>query len=469
MSEQSELEEYVQEPYIMPIDTTLLAIKNRIRKLNYKNPYTSKRLTRRTPKTLNQATTIENHVKEQLNEETNEEKTAQYYRILRELADYIQPVQTIEDQLFDLHQNKQSLGIMKFDWDVDCEDTFMNQFTLIIAPSKSGKSFLINQLCYEIPHSFDKICFFMGKASYQNKCPQVLKYVANKSGIKTQWINTDSDRPPEFSDNETLCYEDLNDDGSSNYIYNDTTYPSIYIFDDLYSKKSDHWVVNFMDSMGCMSRHSKISCFIAFQGFTKLSNKLVDNATKIFLFYSILGREDLWRKLKLNSVPSNLNEVLRDIQNGMNTRWYYLDDDKLVEYVPYEIVSKQQAVNKMKSKLPKAIIDEKKHKEVEEKNKMLRQLETELGIKRKDIGEKTTCQGTSKFVNKKLIDVKDAIEVKPKEYTQQINTNEFNFIQKPKQSLVDDTYTQSEMSDLSRSRVVKSNPRKGLRNKYGLT
>ena len=338
---------------------------------------------------------------------------------------------------------------MKFDWNVDCQDTFMNQFTLIIAPSKSGKSFLINQLTYEIPHSFDKICFFMGKVSYQNKCPQVLKHVAGLAGIKTQWINTDSDIKPEFSDNLELCYESLNDDGSSNFIYNDTTYPSIYIFDDLYTKPTDHWVVNFMDTMGCMSRHRKTSCFIAFQGFTKLSNKLVDNATKIFLFYDIIGREDLWRKLKIPP-PANLQQVLKDIQYGMHTRWYYLDDDRLVEYVPYDIVSKQQAINKMKSKLPKAITDEKKRKEIEEKNKKLKELEAELGIN-KDSNVSAKKEGK----RYRVVDVKDAVEVKPKEYTQEINTKEFNFIQKPSDGTAN--YT---------SPVRQS--KKGLRSKYGI-
>lgn len=466
MSNNDDLGTYVEEPYITAIDTTLLAIKNRIRKLNHKNPYTFKRITRRNPRSLKQAETIENHVKEQLNEletedeeETKQEKTSQYYRILRELTDYIQPVQTIEDQLFDLKQNKQSLGVMGFQWDVDCQDTFMNQFTLIIAPSKSGKSFLINQLCYEIPHSFDKICFFMGLQSYKNKCPQILKHVANIAGIKTQWINTDKDKQPDFSSDEAACYEDLNDDGSSNFIYNDTTYPAIYIFDDLYTKKSDHWVVHFMKNMAIMSRHSKISCFVAFQGFTHLDNNFVDNVTKTFLFYSILDREDLWRKLKRNAAPSNLQEVLNDIKNGLNSRWYYLDDDRLVEYIPYEFVSKQQAVNKMKSKLPKGIIDEQKHKEVEEKNKMLRQLEDELGIKRKDI---STSENKSVNKTKRLIDVKDAIEVKPKEYTQEFNQSEFKLIQKPKESIVNNTYNQNEFLQ------SKKQSRKGLRRRYGL-
>ena len=67
--------------------------------------------------------------------------------------------------------------------------------------------------------------------------------------------------------------------------------------------------------------------------------------------------------------PSNLGEILRDIQIGMHTRWYYLDDDRLEEYVPYELSSKQQAINKMRSKLPHAITDEQKRKEVEEKQR----------------------------------------------------------------------------------------------------
>lgn len=459
-----DLGEYTEEPYITGIDTTLLAIKNRIRKLNHKNPYTFKRVTRRNPRSIKQAETIENHVKQELNEletqddeQIKQEKTSQYYRILRELNDYIQPLQAIEDQLFDLKQNKQSQGINAFEWEIDCQETFINQFTLIIGQSKSGKSTLINSLVYEIPHSFDKICFFMGLQSYKNKCPQILKHVANIAGIKTQWINTDGSEP-DFSSDPVACYENLNDDGSSNFIYNDTTYPTLFIFDDLFTKKSDHWVVQIMRNMAIMSRHSKISCFVAFQGFTHLDNNLIDNVTKIFLFYNILDREDLWRKLKRNSPPTNLNEVLEDIKNGMNSRWYYLDDDMLVEYLPYEFVSKQQTINKMKSKLPKAIVDVEKHKEVEQKNQILRKLENELGLKTKDI----YANDSKSNKNKRLIDIKDAIEIKPKDYTQEFNQSEFKLIQKPKESIVDNSYNQSDI-------VVQSKKsHKGLRRKYNL-
>ena len=436
-------------PYITNIDTTLIAIKNRIRRLNHRCPYNNKRLTRRTENTLNQAEVMQNTVKERMASETNEEKSKQYAKILRELADYIQPEQTIDEQLQDLRQNKESMGIMKFDWELDCQDTFLNQFTLIIAPSKSGKSFLINQLCYEIPHSFDKICFFMGKVSYENKCPQVLKHVANRAGIKTQWINTDSEVKPEFTDSEDLAYKQLNPDGSSVAIYNDTTYPSIYIFDDLYTKQNDHWVVNFMDTMACMSRHRKTSCFIAFQGFSRLSNKIIDNATRIFLFYDILGREDLWRKMKIPP-PTNLSEILRDIQMGMHTRWYYLDDDSLVEYVPYELSSKQQAINKMRSKLPRAITDERKRKEVEDKQRQVQQLEEELGL-----GKKERAERKDKTYN--LLDIKEAVEIKTSDYSKTINTKEFQFVQKPRDGTAN--YT---------AEPTKRRHGKGLRTKYDL-
>ena len=54
----------------------------------------------------------------------------------------------------------------------------------------------------------------MGPDSYRNKCPQTLKHIADKVGIKTQWINTEQDTQPPFNDDPRMCYEDLNEDGS---------------------------------------------------------------------------------------------------------------------------------------------------------------------------------------------------------------------------------------------------------------
>ena len=83
-------------PYIPNIDTTLLAIKNRIRRFNHRCPYNNKRLTRRTDDTLNQAEVMQDTIKQRMENETDKEKSKQYAKILKELADYIQPVQTID-------------------------------------------------------------------------------------------------------------------------------------------------------------------------------------------------------------------------------------------------------------------------------------------------------------------------------------------------------------------------------------
>ena len=69
---------------------------------------------------MNEATTIEKSVKEHISNENDDYKNEQYHKILKDLKEYIQPMQSIDEQLEDLKQNKESLGIMKFDWDVDC-------------------------------------------------------------------------------------------------------------------------------------------------------------------------------------------------------------------------------------------------------------------------------------------------------------------------------------------------------------
>lgn len=416
-----------EEEIISNIDTTLVHIKNRIRNMKHNNPYTNKTVTRMCKNKLKECEILSNYCQNKINTEEDEDKMKEYVKLMREIKECTNPIQTIDEQLSDLVPDKNSKGITDMDWDINYENTFMNQFTLIIAPSKSGKSYLVNQLVYEIPHSFEKIIFFMGRVSYQNKCPQVLKHVCNLAGIKTQWINTDSEKMPEWSKSEQECFENLNEDGSSRYIYDDCTNPTIMIFDDLYSKPNTHWVVNFMDTFSCMGRHRKTSCFVAFQGFSRLSNKIVDNATRIFLYNSILGRSDLFPKLK-RQPPANLDEVLSDIKKNINTRWYYLDDDNILqEYIPFNIVSKQQAINKMKSKLPKSILDEKKKKELEEMEKRRKELEIELNIP--TVEDQEVQKKPAKI---ELFDIKDAKKIDNKEYNQTFQENEHQFIYKGK-------------------------------------
>ena len=63
---------------------------------------------------------MQDTIKQRMENETDEEKSKQYAKILTDVAYTIQPEQTIDEQLQDLRQNKESMGIMKFDWELDC-------------------------------------------------------------------------------------------------------------------------------------------------------------------------------------------------------------------------------------------------------------------------------------------------------------------------------------------------------------
>ena len=80
----------------------------------------------------------------------------------------------------------------------------------------------------------------------------------------------------------------------------------------------------------------------------------------------------------------------------------------------------------MRSKLPKALSDERKRKEVEEKQRQVQQLEEELGkgVSKKEIKYKSRTYN--------LLDIKEAVQIKPSDYSKTINTKEFQFVQKPK-------------------------------------
>ena len=131
---------------------------------------------------------------------------------------------------------------------------------------------------------------------------------------------------------------------------------------------------------------------------------------------------------------------------GMHTRWYYLDNDSLVEYVPYELSSKQQAINKMRSKLPKALSDERKRKEVEEKQRQVQQLEEELGkgIVKKEMKDKSRTYN--------LLYIKEAVEIKPSDYSKTINTKEFYLYRNRKMAW--QTMTSRQVPQLERASVA---------------
>ena len=72
----------------------------------------------------------------------------------------------------------------------------------------------------------------------------------------------------------------------------------------------------------------------------------------------------------------------------------------------------------MRSKLPKALSDERKRKEVEEKQRQVQQLEQELGKGIARSEDKRNKRDKSRTYN--LLDIKEAVEIKPQDYSKAI-------------------------------------------------
>ena len=109
----------------------------------------------------------------------------------------------------------------------------------------------------------------------------------------------------------------------------------------------------------------------------------------------------------------------------------------------------------MRSKLPKALSDERKRKEVEEKQREAQRLEEELG---KGVGPKKEMKDKSRTYN--LLDIKEAVQIKPQDYSKTINTKEFQFVQKPKDGMANYASLPS---------FTARKGKRGIRSKFDLT
>ena len=85
----------------------------------------------------------------------------------------------------------------------------------------------------------------------------MLNFIVEHVSIKVHWITKDWNENSESSNSVPLCYKDINPNNSSNYIYDVTTIPFLYIFDYLNTKHTNHSVVSYIDTMDCISRHRK--------------------------------------------------------------------------------------------------------------------------------------------------------------------------------------------------------------------
>lgn len=347
-------------------------IYNMNKKLNI-NPF-SKKINNKLSKTTN--TFCNKILKPEENKTKKVKESQQNIDIIkRDLEKYDIPCVDVEELLSDLNRSFDNKGVMEFNWNVG-NSTFKNEQVLVLGASKSGKSVLINSLILELKQSFTYIVIFTGKSSYNNEAAQVLKKITTDAGLQFSWYNTDKNEPIEFSE-ESLTFDEYkqkytNDDGSVSKIYNNP-FPSVYLFEDLYSKSVDTYIFKFIEDMSIKSRHQKISFFINYQSYTRLSSKILDNLTKVFIHKDFLSRQDLFRKLRINE-PSNLKEVLAEPYEEQ-TRFYYLEDDMLLPFNNYQYLNKGQVIKKMKSKASVGFINPKKKKIYEQKTKIIKELE----------------------------------------------------------------------------------------------
>ena len=335
--------------------------------------------------------------------------------IKQSLEKYDVPVTDVETLLSDLNRSFDSKGPMNFQWGGN--STFQNQQVLVLGYSKSGKSVLITSLILELDVSFTYVCIFTGKSSMENNAAQCLKGMVEQANLQFSWFNTDVDKQIEYCE-DGLTFEEYKnkyteEDGSVSKIYKNS-FPSVYLLEDLYSKPVDSHIFKFMEDLSIKSRHDKISFFINYQSYTRLSSKILDNLTKLFIHKDFLPRQDLWKKLRIQE-PSNLSEILSEPYEEQ-TRFYYLDDGYLQPYNSYEYLNKNQVIKKMRSKASVGFIDKKKKKIYEEKTKIIKEYEEQE--KQKIMKNKENNEDPLKekeYVNN--------IPVNPKEQKQLIGKN----------------------------------------------
>lgn len=339
--------------------------------------------------------------------------------IKQELEKYDVPVTDVEELLSDLNRSFDSKGPMEFNW--NGRQTFKNEQVLVLGYSKSGKSVLINSLILELDVPFTYVCVFTGKSSMENTAAQCLKSMTESAELQFSFFNTDIDKPIEYCE-PGLTFEEYKkkyteEDGSVSKIYKNS-FPSVYIFEDLYSKAVDTHIFKFMEDMSIKSRHDKISFFINYQSYTRLSSKILDNLTKLFIHKDFLPRSDLFKKLRINQ-PVNLQEVLSEPYEEQ-TRFYYLDDGYLQPYNSYQYLNKNQVIKKMRSKASIGFIDKKKKKIYEEKTKIIKEYEEQ---------EKEKIKKNKDSVTQDPLKEKESVNnipVNPKEQKQLIGKNVSN-------------------------------------------
>ena len=84
--------------------------------------------------------------------------------------------------------------------------------------------------------------------------------MCEKAGMLFTWFSTDKDSPIEYCE-ENMSFDDYikkykNEDGSVSKLYSNN-FPSVYVFEDLYTKSPDSHIFKLIEDCSIKGRHKK--------------------------------------------------------------------------------------------------------------------------------------------------------------------------------------------------------------------
>lgn len=347
------------------------------------NPYTNKVTSHVSKNTKNfiESAISKNH---QINFTHNKLCEEDIQRLKRELFELNIPCEDIESQLAGMQRKRNQMGALNFDMGVGNGFRKSNS-AIFVASTASGKTVTtLGSLIFEIVNPFNQVVYFAPRSSAENQHVQQFKELCKRvvdKGNKKQLMHffhfvTDDDKPITWSsipDIDEYRKKEMNGDGTIKSLYL-SPYGSVFIFDDLQNKSVQSPVYKLMEECSIAGRHKLINWIACFQSTIRLNSKLLDNCEKLFISKSLIGREDIWKKLK-RAPPSNIQECVEDPDPP---RFYIVDDDMLIPYNNLSFSNLTTVIAKLKSKLPACILDEERRAKYLERKRIVEEYEKSL-------------------------------------------------------------------------------------------
>ena len=285
-------------------------------------------------------------------------------------------------------RTRKAWALLKFDWELDCQEHIPQKsihHSSLLLPSRQSRSPHQPVVLRNYLNSFDKISLFMGKGEpmktkwFHHKCSNMLptKQASRHNGSTQSlpWIH--GQRGRRVQSNCEWRWDQVWRSTMTPRVSVPSTSLTIYKL----PKPNDHWVGwTLWTPMACIKSTSEDQLLYCIPRilFDWEANKIIDNATRNLLVLMIsFGREDFcgckkkWRYHHRVIYPRYFVISRWACTPRMVT---YLDDGFAGRVTShYEPSSKQQAINKMRSKRH-WVMNEK----VEEKQQV-QQLKEELG------------------------------------------------------------------------------------------